>query len=69
MPSRPAKGATWVQGARKVRTPARRAGVHTFLAPWTQIAPFAGRLGIPRLQAPEAGGERRQRPAPPGSPR
>lgn len=54
--------------ARKVEV-ARRAGVHTFLAPWTQIAPFAGRLGIPRLQAPEAGGERRQRPAPPGSSR
>ena len=38
---------------------ARRAGVRTFLAPWTQVAPFAGRLGIPRLQAPEAGGRRR----------
>ena len=54
--------------ARKVEV-ARRAGVHTFLAPWTQIAPFAGRLGIPRLQAPEAGGKRRQRPAPPESSR
>ena len=44
--------------ARKVEV-ARRAGVRTFLAPWTQVAPFAGRLGIPRLQAPEAGGRRR----------
>ena len=44
--------------ARKAEV-ARRAGVRTFLAPWTQVAPFAGRLGIPRLQAPEAGGRRR----------
>ena len=44
--------------AQKVEV-ARRAGIHTFLAPWSQAAPFAGRLGIPRLQAPEAGGKRR----------
>ena len=44
--------------ARKVEV-ARRAGIRTFLAPWSQVAPFAGRLGIPRLQDPEAGGKRR----------
>lgn len=37
--------------ARKVEV-ARRAGIHIFLAPWTQVSSCAARLGMRRMQPP-----------------
>lgn len=34
---------------------ARGLGIHTFLAPWADVAPHAARLGIPRKPAPSPG--------------
>ena len=37
---------------RKVEV-ARKLGIHTFLAPWTEIAPYAARVGIQRKPEPK----------------